>query len=364
MTLDLHTAPVHPSHAARSSVTPSPVTRPDRRLHAPGSGRPAKRDQRLGHRHDDAHRIQGRWVGEQGGHRQGDHGHWERDGVRVCHVDSATARTLLAERPRGTGVVDTRHFRAFRTGRTLTVLHRFDAETISDDAAGLIAAELDATGMLAGPAEFEATLIGLVHSAPGHVPGHPAHHVAASPWIPFYRNSVAALERGSAAFAPVHRRAEQLISGTEVLDLGSCFGFFPLRLARDRRTAPLSVTATDLSAGTMRLLDDAASAMQRPLRTLTCDAASVPLPDRAADTVTVLHLLEHLPPRKAFAVVQEAVRLARRRVIVAVPYEGQAQTCFGHVQTFDARDLHTLGTRLGMGYTVGDHHGGWLVLDH
>lgn len=292
-------------------------------------------------------------------------GLWRRGGVRVCSAGSAAAFTALTARPAGTVLVESPHFRAFRSGGTLTVCHRFDAGTVSDDAADIIAAELDASGLLGGAGDFEAVLVGIVHTAPGR---GGEDHGSAAPWLAFYRNSLAALEDGAAAFAPVHRRAQELVVGAEVLDLGSCFGFFPLRLAR-RRGRPggtadaLSVTATDISSGTMRLLASAASGLGRPLSTLTCDAAEVPLPDRAADTVTVLHLLEHLPPERAYAVLCEAVRLARRRVVVAVPFEEHPRACFGHVQAFDAASLHMLGARIGLHCSVTEHHGGWLVID-
>jgi hypothetical protein len=61
-------------------------------------------------------------------------------------------------------------------------------------------------------------------------------------------------------------------------------------------------------------------------------------------------------------VLREALRLARRRVVVAVPFEHEPTAAFGHVRTFDRRALIGLGHRLGRPFTVHDHHGGWLVL--
>ena len=60
-------------------------------------------------------------------------------------------------------------------------------------------------------------------------------------WTTYYRNSLAELLDGTADFAPIHDKAEELVRGS-VLDLGSCFGFLPLRLAR----AGMDVTATDI----------------------------------------------------------------------------------------------------------------------
>ncbi len=76
-----------------------------------------------------------------------------------------------------------------------------------------------------------------------------------------------------------------------------------------------------------------------------------------------IHLLEHLAAAQAPAVLAEMVRLARRRVVVAVPYEEEPNATWGHVRTFDAADLHELGAATGRRYDVTDHHGGWLVIE-
>lgn len=99
---------------------------------------------------------------------------------------------------------------------------------------------------------------------------------------------------------------------------------------------------------------------------MTCDAARVPLPDGTADTVTVLHLLEHLDANSAKSVLREAMRLACRRVIVAVPFEDVPRACYGHVQRFDLgtlRDIAEAWRASGVRTGVHEYHGGWLILD-
>jgi hypothetical protein len=118
----------------------------------------------------------------------------------------------------------------------------------------------------------------------------------------------------------------------------------------------------------MALLADTAPLLGRRVRTLGCDAAAVPLPAGVADTVTVLHLLEHLSTDVGHAVIEEALRLARRRVVIAVPYEDRPRACYGHVQRFDTAGLHEFGARLstahrGLRVDVHEFHGGWLILD-
>jgi hypothetical protein len=82
--------------------------------------------------------------------------------------------------------------------------------------------------------------------------------------------------------------------------------------------------------------------------------------------VTVLHLLEHLDAATAGAVLRDAVRLARRRVIVAVPFEDVPRACYGHVQRFDGDVLRLIADAwrtTGVHAGVHEFHGGWLVLD-
>jgi ubiquinone/menaquinone biosynthesis C-methylase UbiE len=96
---------------------------------------------------------------------------------------------------------------------------------------------------------------------------------------------------------------------------------------------------------------------------LAGDALAVPLADRCADTVFAVHLLEHLPPPAGAAVLAEMLRLARRRVVVAVPYEDEPNPTWGHVRTFDAAALTALGAGTGRPFEVACYHGGWLVVD-
>ena len=264
-----------------------------------------------------------------------------RSGPHVTHADRAA--------------LCTKRFCTSRVDGVLAVEHDLAPDEISDELAVLLATELDDAGVLRGQDEFEAVFTGVVQSVTDD-------DGEADAWLRFYRNSLGRLENGSAAFAPIHQHAESLVVGRQIVDLGSCFGFFPLRMA----AAGFDVTATDLSRPTMELLDRTSPPLRRPLRTVVCDAASVPLPDGAADTVTVLHLLEHLDVDAAAAVLREAMRLARRRVVVAVPFEDVPRACYGHVQRFDGGALQAIADAWrssAVEAAVHEFHGGWLVLD-
>ncbi|MEJ2890072.1 mycofactocin oligosaccharide methyltransferase MftM [Actinomycetospora aeridis] len=286
-------------------------------------------------------------------------GRWEDEHVVVCHVDRAPVPVrLVAARPPERV---TEHFEVHRPGERLLVLHRLRPDELDDDIAGLLAGEL--AGIVTSAGDFERIFTGIVRSTISD---------PLTAWSTFYANSLAVLrdprdvvdpgaapESSLAAFAPVHERALAEIRGRTVLDVGSCFGFLPLRLAQEG----LDVVATDHTAGTMGLLGAVARRRGEAVRPVVADARALPAAARSVDTVTAVHLLEHLPARDTVAVLDEMLRVARRRVVVAVPYEDVPEPVYGHLRTFDHAALHALGARSGRPFTVADDHGGWLVVD-
>jgi len=286
-------------------------------------------------------------------------GRWEDPGIVVCHVDRAPVPVrLVAARP-PERVTD--HFEVHRPGDRLLVLHRLRPDELDDDIAGLVASEL--TGVVTSAADFERVFTGIVRSTISD---------PLTAWSTFYANSLAVLrhprepadplappESSLAGFAPVHERAVAEIRGRTVLDVGSCFGFLPLRLAQEG----FAVVATDHTPGTMGLLGAVARRRDEAVRTVVADARRLPAADRSVDTVTAVHLLEHLPAQDTVTVLDEMMRVARRRVVVAVPYEDVAEPVYGHLRTFDHAALHALGERSAHPFTVADDHGGWLVVE-
>lgn len=230
-------------------------------------------------------------------------------------------------------------------GQVLT--HGLGAGDVDNDLAGRLAA-LDGIE----PELFERLFTGVVlTSAPDPV----------AAWSAFYRATLAGLTGeprpggNIAEFTPIYRRARSLVRGRRILDVGSCFGFLPILLAGDGH----EVIASDLNHGSMRVL----SAVAPRLPVLCCGAEALPLPDRSVDTVFALHLLEHVPADLGAAMLAEAVRVARRRVVVAVPYEDVPDPAYGHVRTVTHADLVALGEESGLRYDVIDADGGSLILD-
>lgn len=247
----------------------------------------------------------------------------------------------------------------------LYLSHRLTDDQIDDSLTTLLDEELFRPGWVGGGQIFERLFTGIVRTS---------RPLAIDAWSLFYRNSRRRLApfvangapEGAALnaleeFGAIYARADHHVPRTgTVLEVGSCFGFLALHLAR---IPSRYVTASDLSSGSMRLLATMASHLSVPLNTLVCDAGRPPNPDTSEDTVVLVHLLEHLDAEHGRRALDEAMRVARHRVVVAVPYEEEANGAFGHVRTIDHHDLELWGQSSGWHWTVEDHHGGWLILD-
>lgn len=281
-------------------------------------------------------------------------GHYE-DGI----VEVARDGTLAHN---SDSVARTRHFSVCRNGDRMRVDHRIPPERLDNDLAGLLSDELFAPGWLSGADVFERVFTGVVKTT-----ADPPLQA----WALFYENTLARIRSLWDAeppancstleeIVPVYRRALHHVPAGRVLDLGSCFGFLAMLLAERPRT---EVVASDISTGTVELLRRMARHRGLTTGTLVCDSARIPLPDGAFDTVLAVHLLEHLAPEHGSAVLAEALRLARHRVVLAVPFEDSPNLAYGHVRTFDLADLRDLGRTTGEPFAVEEHHGGWLVID-
>lgn len=283
-----------------------------------------------------------------------------RDGVVTVCVDTAIGKAPPLH------VVQTEHFDVW-TDHGLFLRHRLADHQIDDSLTTLLDDELFQPGWVGGGGEiFERLFTGIVRTS---------RPEAIDAWSLFYRNSrrrlATAIVSGAPKAAPldsleefgaIYARADRHVPDVgSVLEVGSCFGFLALHLAR---IPTRQVTASDISAGSMRLLETMAGHLGVPIRTAVCDAARIPRSDSSVDTVVLTHLLEHLDPGHGLRALDEAMRVARHRVVVAVPYEDVANPAFGHVRTIDRHDLEDWGRRAsGWSWAAEDHHGGWLILD-
>jgi len=250
--------------------------------------------------------------------------------------------------------IQTPHF-LIANGR---VRPRFSQE-ISNELADHIAAELAPLGLVPDGPAFERIFTETVLAArPDPVRA----------WMAFYGNTMRRLrrpDRGGTGcvdtFARIYAHVLSLIRGTSVLDVGCCFGFLPLLVAeQDLR---LRVVGTDLVPPTAALAGRIARADGSRARFAAADVLALPVGDAAVDTVLAVHVLEHLPTEVSALALAQLRRVARQRVVIAVPLEEVPDPVFGHVQAFDLPALARLGSAPGWSRAVHAADGGWLVLD-
>ena len=198
-----------------------------------------------------------------------------------------------------------------------------------------------------------------------------AHPDPMRAWGSFYRNTMRRLRRPGprgtgcvATFARIYEHALSLIRGTTVLDTGCCFGFLPLLVAeRDPR---LRVIGTDIAPPAAALAGRISRSRGSRARFAAADLLALPVADEAVDTALAIHVLEHLPAEASALALAQLRRVARRRVVVAVPLEEVPDPTFGHVQVFDLAGLARIGAdpdSAGWSRAVHAADGGWLVLD-
>jgi SAM-dependent methyltransferase len=250
-------------------------------------------------------------------------------------------------------LVETPHFRVLGA-----CVEPRDTSRLDNDLTDAIVAELAPLGLVPDGAAFERLFVcTVVGSAP--TPG--------LAWNSFYRNTLARLRvptpsAGSVStFARIYAEVADLVVGASVLDIGSCLGFLPLLLAE--RRPDLVVLGSDITPGSAVLAGRVAASLGSRAAFVAADARRLPFFKGAVDTVTLVHVLEHLPAQEGQEALGEALRVAERRVIIAVPLEERANPAFGHVRTLSIADLADLGASTGWQSRTWSRDGGWLLLD-
>jgi SAM-dependent methyltransferase len=233
---------------------------------------------------------------------------------------------------------------------------------ISNELADHIAAELVPLGLVPDGPAFEQIFVETILAT------QPDGADPMQAWTVFYRNTLRRLRRGErdatgcvATFARIYAHALSLIRGTTVLDVGCCFGFLPLLAAE--RHPHLRVIGIDLVPATATLAGHISRARADGARFAAADLLALPFASRTVDTVLAVHVLEHLPAEACRAALAQLCRVARRRVVIAVPLEEVPDRAFGHLQAFDLPRLSALGDVPGWAQAVHAADGGWLVLD-
>lgn len=304
----------------------------------------------------------------------------------IAHPDAASMRRL-ADRFSSHGYVvrGTPHFavcRRERPGGRAYVMHTFDETTVDEDVAGFIGEELAPLGFPASPRDFGDVLFGIAASTcppsltcPDCGRLHLDHPRV---WRHFCLNSLDRLRRllrdpGASEraethltrFAAIYERVAERRAGTTVLDVGSNLGLLPVLLA----DGGAAIVGCDNRPEAAAAAADLALAARVDVPFVLRDVLAPDFEEIGRyDTVTAIHLLEHLREDDVPAALRNMLSVANRRLIVAVPYEATAQVVYGHEQAFTPGKLDCWGrwcveTQGGGAYRIEDVSGGFLVVD-
>jgi SAM-dependent methyltransferase len=296
--------------------------------------------------------------------------HADRDGV-------AEMAGRLASR--GFRVRETPHFVHCqrRPGGQVVLLHQFGEASIDEDLSPMVAEELGALGVITSPDEYGETLFAVVASTCPSSLDCPEcgrlHLDEAAVWRHFSLNTLARLRAwlsepeaacGShtAVFAAIYRRILDRRLGDSLLDVGSNLGHLPVLLSE---LAPeVTVVGCDNRPEVVSCCEELAAATGARV---TFRLADVLAPDFAEigrfDTVTAVHVLEHLTEEELPVALTHLLRVTARRLIVAVPYEEPPQPLYGHRQAFTPDKLRWWGEWCGGRFTLEDVGGGFLAVD-
>ncbi len=224
-------------------------------------------------------------------------------------------------------------------------------------------------------------------------------------------------------FGAIYERAMSLVRGETLLDAGTCFGFFPLLLAEsetrmrrgDEATRPEGegpcsndfsryggdetrgrrgdeatrrrgkeasripasshpripasrirrIVGCDLDPALIKLAGTYAA--RQELDQVSFVVTDILAEDFARlgtfDTVTCMHVLEHLPSEQTVPALTSLWQRTRQRLIIGVPLEATPDPRFGHMQVFDRERLLELGRGMDADCQYFEFHGGWLVLN-
>ena len=271
--------------------------------------------------------------------------------------------------------------------RRAVLMHTFSTTTIDEDLPAMIADELGPIGVVSTPREYDATFRAIVASTSAaslHCPdcGQPHLDLSAG-WRHYGLNTLRRLRSllsdhvapstvqvysHIAQFAAVYRRILQCCTGASLLDVGTSLGLLPILVAE--RYASMNVVGADYRQDAISCATDlAAAAGAHRVKFIVKDVLTQEFPAVGSfDTVTAVHLLEHLREDALPLALTNMLSVTAERLIVSVPYEENVQDLYGHKQLFTPEKLQFWGNwcveTLGGGqFQCHDVSGGLLIVD-
>lgn len=251
----------------------------------------------------------------------------------------------------GLRISETSHFLlGFTTTESqITLIHCFSPEEIDNNVGYFLMQELAPLGLMTSDQAFGDILVGIVTSL---VPDNPV-----TAWSFFSFNTLQRFRKYLTSsiedvqqdfiipFAYIYRRLFDLKVGSSLLDVGCACAFWPLLVAErtsskggtiigiDNRDAAINLSCQLATVANIRNVEFIKSDV------LTDDFLQL----GTFDTVTAIHFLEHLTESQTVQAMHNLLHVTRYRLLIAVPYEEQAEVAFGHEQVFSREKLAQWG---------------------
>lgn len=305
----------------------------------------------------------------------------------VAHEDGRSMERL-GERLASHGF-DVRRTPRFVVGRRpparlAIVMHTFDETSADEDLASLLAEDLGPSGALASAEQYGEALFAIVASTCPASLDCPRcgrlHLDDPAVWRHYSLNTLrrmrpllapgapTALGSHIGRFAAVYRRIVEHRAGTSVLDVGTNLGLLPVLLG-ERDPGSTVVGCDNRPEAVASATDLALATGSGGVRFVLADVLAADFPDAGRfDTVTAVHLLEHLAEEQLPVALGNLLAVTAGRLVVAVPYEERVEPLYGHRQAFTPAKLRRWGrwcvAALGGGRSwCEDVAGGLLVVD-
>ena len=276
----------------------------------------------------------------------------------------------------GLQLEETMHFLVARPVDTdrVMVIHRFLPTEIDNNLVDYLMQELPA--FMTSDQAFGHAMIGVVQSMNPRDP--------AGAWGMFCLNTLQRLRdylnddtfpyppTTIGASATVYRRLFSLKVGRSLLDVGCACAFWPTLVAERTPNAHGRIVGVDNRLDAVHLSQNMATlTQQHDLTFLQVDVLSSQFVEALGsfDTVTAIHLLEHLPEEQLSLALEQLLHVTRHRLMAAVPYEAEPTRAYGHAQVFTREKLERWGkwcieSMGGTGrYWCEEVAGGLLVVD-
>lgn len=246
---------------------------------------------------------------------------------------------------------ETAHFLLFtRAEAPSTILvHWFAPDAVNADLGTYMMQELRSAGVVVDAQSFGQTFVAILGSLAPHDMQR-AIRLYATNTLWHYRTLLAIKQpfpfphSNMDAFATLYQRICQMPLGESLLDAGCLFGFLTLLVAESVPSLQ-RVVGADLQSDNFPVIraiaeEQGLSQVQFVQADLLGDDVRMLEP---FDTVVALAVIEHFTEMDMYRVLANLLHITIQRLVLAVPYEEEAEVIYEHKQVFTREKLEAVG---------------------